>query len=178
MRFHGQHACEPVLGFWRGFPRLPFPAGTLKATGRRKFRLLYRPPLLGVFLTVAVILVLSGIAVLHAVFHAVYTRRIRRFEADVADMERRIVYPDGQTDMAALENDVVGRISMLARINVHRTINGHAIIINGIFICGLAGLLAFAGGGGWMSALLLLVPAVLLFQHVGNLRGRSIVKAQ
>ena len=130
------------------------------------------------FPTIVVILVLSGIAVLHTVFHVVYTRRIRRFEADVADMEHRIVYPDGQTDKAALENDVVGRISMSARINVHRTSNGHAIIINGICICGLAGLLALAGGGGWMSALCLSVPAILLFQHVRNLRGRPIVKAQ
>lgn len=121
-----------------------------------------------------VMAVLLSLVIIHTIFDRMYSRRLRQLDADITDMESE---PIGD-----VRDAITDRFRMSAQAKVDRTNNRHVLAINIICIAGLAILLVLhhidaIQPMGWMSLLLLSLPAFMLFYLIRDVyhypvRGR------
>lgn len=120
-----------------------------------------------------VVAVLIAVLVVHACLNRTYSRRIRRLGMEVAETESDINGGD------ELDEALTDGVRMLAQAKADRTGNAYALVIVIMCIGGLSVLAILlhvveTEPVGWMSLLLLPLPAFILLHHLINMYGASV----
>ena len=121
-----------------------------------------------VYLEYCAIGALVIMALAHIRFASIYSRRIRQL-----DRETELLNPEIDED--EMDDALIGGARMSAQAEVDRTSNLYALAITIMCASGLAILailhhLKMAEPAGWMSLLLLSLPALMLVHHIRNTR--------
>ena len=121
------------------------------------------------YLEYSAIIVLGAMVLVHIRFDRIYSRRIMQLETETKLLERDVDGYDEPDDV------LVGGAGMLAQAEVDHTNNRYALVIIGMCASGLSILTALHHADlsepvGWMSLLLLMLPALMLLHHIRNTR--------
>ena len=122
----------------------------------------------------AVSFIILAMTIVHILLIKSYSRNLKQIKADIAEMNS-----DNFEDDAYLENAIIERVQLSARIKADRTSNQHVIIGNGMCMSGLlivfmVNELSHVAAVEWMSLLLLPISGLLLFYNLQNRYARSI----
>lgn len=123
------------------------------------------------YLEYCVIGTLCIMALAHIRFAGTYTRRIRQLGMETESLKPYV-------DDDELDEALIGGARMFAQAEADRTSNRYALVIIGMCAGGLAILAALhhfeiAEPAGWMSLLLLTLPALMLLHHIRNMYTSS-----
>lgn len=120
------------------------------------------------YLEYSALIVLGAMALAHIRFDRTYSRRIRQLETETKLLEHDVDGYDESDDV------LVGGTGMFAQAEADRTNNHYALVIIGMCAGGLSILTMLHHADvsepvGWMSLLLLMLPALMLLHHIRNM---------